>query len=177
MQASRSATVAWVDLGTVVTVHGLRGEVVVQTAGDGPEGITRYGGLYWFPPGGAAGKPVTIEEFRVHRGMALLKIEGVDGREEALEYVGGRIRVRRTALVPLEDGRYYVIDLIGLNVETTDGRSIGPVRDVLETGANDVYVVDHDGREVLIPAVDTIVKSIDVAGGTIVIEAMEGLLD
>jgi 16S rRNA processing protein RimM len=70
-----------------------------------------------------------------------------------------------------------VADLIGLRVETTDGRTVGLVRDVLETGANDVYAVDVEGREVLIPAVDHVVRLIDVENGRVVIEAMEGLLD
>ncbi len=166
----------WVDVGTVVSIHGLAGELVVRTAADDPEAPTRYRTMHWYTRDGSE-KEMTVESSRIHKGMALIKFRGVDDRDEAQEFVGGRFRVRREELVPLEEGRFYVVDLIGLSVETTDGRKIGPVRDVLQTGANDVYVIDYEGREVLIPAVDAIVKSVDPSSGKIVIEAMDGLLD
>jgi 16S rRNA processing protein RimM len=166
----------FIELGRVVGVHGLAGEVVTRTTGDSPEGIGRYSTLFWRPVRGAE-RRLEVESCRVHRGKALLRIAGVGSREEALALVGGGLGVPREMLQPAGDGRHYVADMVGLAVETTDGRRVGTVREVMETGANDVYVVDADGREILVPAVDHVVRQVDVAGGRIVIEAIEGLLD
>jgi 16S rRNA processing protein RimM len=109
--------------------------------------------------------------------VALVKFRGVNRREDAEDLVGGTVNVPREELKPAEEGRHYVVDLIGLPVQTTTGELVGNVKDVLETGANDVFVLDVNGREVLIPVVDHVVKEIDMAGRKIVIEVMEGLLD
>jgi 16S rRNA processing protein RimM len=166
----------FIELGRIIGVHGMAGEVVVRTTGDSPEGIGRYPALLWRPARGAE-RRLVVESWRVHRGKALVRFAGVGGREQAQELVGGGLGVTRETLQPAGDGRHYVVDMIGLAVETTDGRRVGTVRDVIDTGANDVFAVDADGREILIPAVDHIVRQLDVAGGRIVIEAIEGLLD
>lgn len=166
----------WIELGRIVGVHGLAGEVVVRTTGDSPDGIGRYASLQWRPVRGDE-RTLDVESLRVHRGMALLRFAGVGDREQAQELVGGGLGVPRAVLRPPGEDRHYVVDLIGLAVETGDGRRVGTVRDVIETGANDVYAVDAGDREILIPAVDHIVRRVDVAGGRIVIEAIAGLLD
>lgn len=166
----------FIELGRIIGVHGLAGEVVVRTTGDSPEGIGRYAALLWRPARGAE-RRLEVESSRVHRGKALVRFAGVGDRDRAQELVGGGLGLPRAMLRPAGDERHYVVDLIGLAVETTDGRRVGTVRDVMETGANDVFAVDAGGREVLIPAVDHIVRLVDVAGGRIVIEAIEGLIE
>jgi 16S rRNA processing protein RimM len=109
--------------------------------------------------------------------MALVKFRGYSDRARAEELIGGSLKIPRERLKPAGPDRYYIADLIGLSVETAEGRRIGVVRDVLQTGANDVYVVDVEGREVLVPAVDHVVKSIDLARGRLVIDLVDGLLD
>jgi 16S rRNA processing protein RimM len=79
--------------------------------------------------------------------------------------------------VCLEDGEFFYHQIVGLSVVTTEGRALGKVEDILVTGSNDVYVVKGAGKEYLIPAISDVVKKIDLEGKTILIEAMEGLLD
>jgi 16S rRNA processing protein RimM len=166
-----------VALGRVIGVHGLAGEVAIRASGDSPEGIARYEVVTWAPALQGEEHRLDIESCRIHKGVALVKFRGVNSRDEAEELVGGTLTVPRGDLKPADEGRHYVVDLIGLPVETTTGEAVGSITDVIETGANDVFVLDVNGREVLIPVVDHIVKKIDMTGRKIVIEVMEGLLD
>jgi 16S rRNA processing protein RimM len=160
----------------VVGVHGISAEMAVRTTGDSPEGICRYHSLTWTPVRGGE-RQVTIASCRVHKGVALVHFNEVTTRDEAEEFVGGTLSVPREDLLPAAEGRHYIVDLIGLPVVSTKGEPIGTVKEVFETGANDVFIVDAGGREVLVPAVDHIVKEIDVPGRRIVIEVLEGLLE
>ena len=165
-----------IAIGRVVAVHGLTGEVTVITEHEDPLEIGRYDALHWVGPTGQE-RTLTIEACRLHRGAALVRCRGITDRAAAEDLVGGLLKVGRSGLKPLPEGSHYIIDLIGLTVVTTDGRTIGPVRDVYDNGAHALYGVDYEGREVLIPAVDRFVREIDLAGKRIVIEAVEGLLD
>src|SRR5690606_11030631 len=120
---------------------------------------------------------VAVLKARDHRGLALMAFEGVKSRDEAEALRGGWVEIAGTDVQPLEPGRYYVFELIGCRVETTEGVMVGHVEDVLTTGANDVYVVrSPEGREHLVPAVKAMVKLVDVEEGRIVIDPWPGLL-
>jgi 16S rRNA processing protein RimM len=166
----------WITLGRVAAVHGLDGDVTVVTEHDDPAELGRYDAVRWLGPRGDE-RALVIEACRVHRRAALVRFRGVADRDGAEALRGGRLQVERSALRPPPEGSHYIIDLIGLTVVTVDGRVIGPVTQVYDNGAHALYGVDHQGREVLIPAVDRFVKEIDLAGKRIVIEAVEGLLD
>lgn len=165
-----------IEMGRVIGAHGVGGEVAVRTTGDDPLGLERYETLVWVPRRGEE-RRLDVESCRVHKGVALVKFAGVSTRDEAEGLVGGVLVLPREDLVPAEEGRHYVVDLIGLPVVSTSGEPIGTVKEVFETGANDVFVLDVAGREVLIPVVDHVVKDIDTVGRKIVIEVLEGLLD
>jgi 16S rRNA processing protein RimM len=107
----------------------------------------------------------------------LLKITGVDSREAAQELVGSTLYIPDSEAVELPAGMYFWHQIIGLTVKSTDGVDLGRVTQILETGANDVYVVEGSQGEVLIPATQEVVHSIDVPAGVITIELMEGLLE
>jgi len=165
-----------IPLGRVIGIHGLSGEVAVRTTGDTPEGLGRYAEVTWEPPRGAP-RRLRIEGCRVHKGVALVTFGDVTDADTAEALVGGTLKVTRRDLPPAEEGRHYVVDLIGIKVESAQGEPIGVVTEVIETGANDVFVVDAGGREVLIPSVDHVVKEIDMTGRRMVIEVLPGLLD
>lgn len=101
---------------------------------------------------------------------------GVDDREAASRFREAFLKVERDSL-PLDKGEFFVDQLVGLKVITTDGAVIGKVEDIIETGSNDVYIVRGEGREYLIPAIRDVVREIDPGGGRILIEVMEGMLD
>jgi len=108
-----------------------------------------------------------------HRGTWLLRLSDVADRTAAEALREGVLLVKESELPPLPEGEYYIHDLLGLQVSTVAGRQLGPITDVLETGANDVYVTAGG----LIPAIAQVVKKVDLAAGTMLIDPLPGMLD
>lgn len=167
-------TPPWLALGKVVGAHGVRGAVRVHFfSGAAPEmgpgariGLRRPGGEI---------EAVALVEIAPHQRQFRLWFEGVADREAAEALVGAELMVPRDALPDLEDGTYYWADLIGLDVRTVDDRPLGRLVHILETGSNDVYVVQREGGEVLVPALATVVRRIDLAAGRMWVALPEGL--
>jgi 16S rRNA processing protein RimM len=101
----------------------------------------------------------------------LLRIEGVDRREQAQALRGAELLLRRSDLVPLPKGQYYEFEILGLEVVTEEGRGLGPITGIIRTGANDVY----ETREALIPAVSQVIRLVDLNGKRMVVRRMEGM--
>jgi 16S rRNA processing protein RimM len=159
----------YVAVGRVSTAWGTRGVVKVIPLVDKRERLA---------PGRSvtvAGQRRTIESSRWQKGLAHLKLSGIDDRAAALALRGQLLTVPESELEPLGEGEYYRFQLVGLAVRSTAGASLGRVTDVLSTGANDVYVVQGERGEILVPATDDIVKEIDLERGRIVIEEVPGL--
>lgn len=111
-------------------------------------------------------------------GVMILTLSGVTSREQADDLRHSEVFIDAQEAVPLEENEYFIHELYGLRVETTDGDEIGSVRDVLETGANDVLVIGRQEKsEVLIPMIHDVVQDVDVSGGRIVIRLMDGLIE
>jgi 16S rRNA processing protein RimM len=121
-------------------------------------------------------RPVAIQQSRLDRGRVLLKLEGIDSRTEAQGLIGLTLYIPESEAVKLPAGVYFWHQVIGLVVRTTEGVELGKVVDILETGSNDVYVVEGERGEVLIPSTEEVVKSVDVPRGLITIEVIEGLI-
>lgn len=159
-----------VVIGKIVAPFGLKGEVKVVPFTDFPE---RFKEMDEACVGSEeAGEMRRIESVRFHKGTILIKFEGVADITAAEELRGAEVRIRESDLVPLEEGSYYVHDLIGMDVLTTEGEDLGKVKEVLTGRANDVYVTDR----ALVPAVKEFVKSIDLQKRQIVVEPIEGLV-
>lgn len=166
----------FVSIGRIVRPHGIRGEVKVTPLTDWPERLKEYSSLY-MEKGEGCGKWMEIEKGRVQGNQVVLKISGIDDRKGAESLRGAELKIQGDKITPPPEGSYRIFDLIGLEVTTTAGKRIGSVVDILRMPAQDVYVVDADGREVLIPAVKAFIKRVDIQGGEIVIRVIEGLLD
>ncbi len=123
-------------------------------------------------------QPYTVAGLRSHVGQfALLRLAEVTDREAALALRGRDLEVPASDTLPLPKGQYYWRDVIGLTViDTTTGNTIGTVKDILETGANDVYVIQGENKELLVPAIKDIVKAIEPEAGRMLIEPLPGLL-
>ncbi|MGC9023149.1 MAG: ribosome maturation factor RimM, partial [Dissulfurimicrobium sp.] len=106
-----------------------------------------------------------------------LGIEGIKDRGQAEGLVGLELFLEKVKLPKLPEGEYYWHEIIGLQVMTFDGGRLGVVSDIIETGANDVYVVKTSGKDVLIPAIKDVVKEIDLEAGIIKVALISGLLD
>jgi 16S rRNA processing protein RimM len=156
-----------VTVGRISAPFGIRGELKVLPLTDFPARF-RPGQRLWLQ-----GEPRRIERSRWDKNDVVLKLEGIDTRTQA-EGLRGEVLMLPEAAT-LESGRYYLHDIIGLRVEDAAGETLGKVADVLSTGANDVYVVRGDRGELLLPAIDDVVKEVDLTGGRLVVEILEGL--
>ena len=163
----------YLQAGQVVSTHGVRGEMRVQPWCDSPEVFAKLRTLYWDDEGT---QPLKVKS-RPHKAMALVKAEGIDTVQQAAACRGRILYLDRRDL-KLAPGQYFIQDLIGLTVKDADtGAAYGSITDVSATGANDVYHMDMDGREVLIPAIPPVVIRVDPEGGELLIRPMEGLFE
>lgn len=163
----------YLEAGQIVGTHGVRGEVRVQPWCDSPAVLAKIKTLY-FDEGA---RPVKVA-CRPHKNLALIKLEGVDTVQDAAALRGQVLYLHRKD-VKLEKGRYFICDLIGLTVVDDDNGTVyGTCTDVSATGANDVYhLTTESGREILIPAIPSVIRKVDIDGGQIRIFAMAGLFD
>jgi 16S rRNA processing protein RimM len=168
-----------VVLGKVIGAHGTRGELRVAFFGDGPANLLRAPELFLERQPEQTETSVTVRSAVSGRpGEVRLTLRGVDHREAAQALAGATVSVEPRHLEALPDGEFYWYQLVGCAVEAHDGRALGTVRALLETGAHDVLVVeDAEGREILLPTAGDLLREVDVAQGRIVVEVPEGLLD
>ena len=122
-------------------------------------------------------QPVTIDSTEWHKGKAVIQLSTVNSIKDAEKLRGQVIEIHHSQLHYLPEGQYYHFQLIGLEVQTIRGEVLGNITDILTASSNDNYVVSGAGGEILIPAVEDIVKSVDLARGCLIIEPIEGLLN
>ena len=156
-------------VGRIVKAHGIRGEVVVYPESDHPQrfakGSTSHAGDELF----------TIEASRPHHTMLLVRFREVADRNGAESLRGTELWIPGEQAAPLPEGSFYPHQLVGASVVTEDGRALGMLVRVDENPAHDLWVVEHDGREVLVPAVKEFVRSVDVDGKRIVLDPPDGM--
>ncbi|MEO5358270.1 MAG: ribosome maturation factor RimM [Nitrospirae bacterium YQR-1] len=161
---------AYIEVGKILKPHGLKGEmraVLDLTFADFESFFIERGGSV---------QSMAVVSIRDGTNSSLLKLAGVETIEDAAAYSGALIKIDENSLPTLPEGHYYHHEIIGLEVISTEGESIGKVEDIIDVKSNDVYVVEKEGREYLIPAIADVIKEIDIVEGKIVIEVIEGLL-
>lgn len=168
------------NVGQLVGTHGIRGEVRVLSNTDFPEHRFANGKkLILKHPNHPEPLTLTVEKSRPHKSAWLIKFVEWNSINEVEPFKGGQLVVSKEDLVPLdeEEGEFYFHQIIGCQVETTDGKRVGTVKEILQLPANDVWVVrpQSRGKEILIPYIGEIVKEVDVINKRILIEWMEGL--
>jgi 16S rRNA processing protein RimM len=161
------------EIGKITSVFGIKGEVKVMPWCDSPELLCEFDTLYW-----KSGTPVEIEYARVQKNMAVVKIKGIDDANSAQKLRNRMLYMDRND-VELEEGSYFIADLIGLCVsDSKTGETYGTLCDVTETGANDVYhIKTEDGRILLVPAIPEVIDRVDIEGGVMEITPLNGLFD
>ncbi len=182
---SQDAHSLFLTVARVVRVHGTGGELACEIVTEFPQRFRKTRTLYFAPSGETTGGeppvPRTIIAARIvprgHGTQLILKVEGSDDRDAAAALRGALIQVPEAEARKLPRGRYYWHEIIGLCAQTVDGRELGTVKDILETGANDVYVVQTGHGELLIPAIKQVVKEIAPERGIMTIELLPGLED
>ncbi len=160
------------ELGKVVNTHGIRGEIKIQPWCDAPALFDELEYIY------IGGKRFDILKSRLHKNCVIAAVEGICDINAAETLRNSIVTVEREMLGELPEGTYYIADLEGLMVKTMDGEELGRISEVIKTGSNDVYVLDTPGRKpILIPVIDQVVKEVNIEGGYVLVELMEGLID
>ncbi|MCS6909165.1 MAG: ribosome maturation factor RimM [Anaerolineales bacterium] len=159
-----------VTIGRIVRPHGVRGEMVLEADADVANTLAGVETVYVGEPPVAC----TLVTVRRHRGRLLIRLAGCDDRNFAETYRGQSVRLARAAR-PLPPGTYYWSQILGLTVVTVEGETLGAITEILETGANDVYVVNGDSGEVLIPAAPGVVQQVDLERQRMIVQLPEGL--
>ena len=167
-----------VPVGRIVKTHGLRGALKMVPYGETLQQLEPKAKLHLVADGDTGEATLTLMQLRRQGRHWVAHFSELAGVDAAQKIVGKEVFLPEEELPPTSEGEYYHFQLIGLRVETAgDGRVVGVLRAVIETGSNDVYVVEHDDREVLIPAIAEVILEIDLQDGRMIIAAPEGLLD
>jgi 16S rRNA processing protein RimM len=165
-------------LGKVLRPHGVRGELRVSTLTDFPERIDSLENVYLGnSPEDTTPKPYPVESVRLHQDYILLKFKNVPDRNAAELLRDLYVMIDIANAAPLDEDEFYLYELIGMMVQTEDGRKLGEIVDVLETGANDVYIIESDKYgEILFPAHAETLIEFNFDDGVVIVKPPEGLL-
>ena len=165
----------FLQVGVISSTHGVRGEVKVFPTTDD---MARFKKLKQvILDTGREHKLLEIESVKFFKQFAILKFKGIDNINDIEKYKGKSLLVDRKNAVKLQKDEYFIADMVGLEVFTEDGELFGTMKDVLETGANDVYIIDSPKHgEVLIPAIKQCILDVDIEGQRMTIHLMEGLV-
>ncbi|RME70956.1 MAG: 16S rRNA processing protein RimM [Chloroflexi bacterium] len=164
----------YLAVGKVVRAHGLQGELSVSVLTEFPE---RFETTEWVYLGDQfEAVPFKVEGYRWHKQHILLTLEGVTSRAQAEQFRGQYVQVPIEEAMPLPEGTQYLYQLMGLAVVTADAQMLGTVVDIIETAANDVLVVHNGERELLLPDIPDVVKTVDLEQGQIVVTLLDGLI-
>ena len=163
------------QVGVISSTHGVRGEVKVFPTTDD---VTRFRQLKKvYLDTGREMLPLEIQNVKFFKQFAILKFKGIDNINDIEKYRGKSLMIGREDAVDLDEDEYFIADMIGMKVCTEDGSEFGTLKDVMETGANDVYIIDSlEHGEVLIPAIKECILDVDMDEERMTIHLMEGLV-
>jgi len=166
----KSSKPGFLVIGQILAPWGTNGKLKVEVITDFPQRLAPPSKVY------INRQPMSIDSTQWHKGKAIIKLNTINSLEDAQRLQGQPIEIHHSQLQPLPEGQYYHFQLIGLEVWTTQGELLGNITEILTAESNDNYVVSGDKGEILIPAIEDVVKSIDLDSRRITIEPIEGLL-
>ncbi len=163
-------------VGVITSTHGLRGEVKVYPTTDDPQRFSLLKEVILDVNGSE--KILKIRSVKYFKNMVILAFEGLDRIEDVQRFLKKDLLIRRSDALPLAEGEYYIPDLIGIEVSDEEGTVLGQITDVLQTAANDVYVVrQENGKEFMIPKTDECILETDIENGRMRVHLLPGLMD
>ena len=163
------------QVGVISSTHGVRGEVKVFPTTDDVKRFKKLKKVILDT--GKEQLPLEIEGVKFFKQFVILKFRGIDNINDIEKYKGKSLLVDREHAVKLKKDEYFIADMIGMDVFTEEGELFGALKDVMETGANDVYIIEMtDGKEVLVPAIKQCILDVDIENRKMVIHLLEGLL-
>jgi 16S rRNA processing protein RimM len=164
-----------IRIGVIASTHGIRGEVKVYPTTDEPERFKELKDV--FLQARRETIRLEIQSVKFFKNMVIVKFKGIDNINDVEKYRNCDLMISREDAVELEEDEYYFADIIGMKVMTDTGEDFGVLKDVMETGANDVYIVERkDGSEVLLPAIRECILDVDTEKQTMLVHLMKGLV-
>jgi len=160
--------------GKIIGVHGIRGVIKFKSFIE-PDLLTPGNPFFYHSTNHQINR-ISILSIKPNKRIYLITLEGITDRTQAEALVGTEILIERKALPELDSDTYYWFDIQGLDVIDTSGSCIGVVDSIMETGSNDVYVVENNGKEILIPAISSVIKTIDINKNQMIVDLPVGLL-
>jgi 16S rRNA processing protein RimM len=163
----------YIQVGKIINTHGIKGELKILPLTDE---ITRFEELPYVIIENE-NEELEIESVKYKKNFVILKLKAFNNINEVIEFKNRYLLIHEKDSKELPENTYFIFELIGLEVFTTTGENIGKVIDVLQPGANDVYVVKNNGKEYLIPAIKDIIKEINIEDKKMIIDPIEGLIE
>ena len=160
----------FVTIGEILAPCDETGRLKVRVITDFPERFAPSSTVY------IRQQPATIESCTWQKGKAIIKLNTIDTIDEARLLLGQPVEIHHSQLKPLPEGQYYHFQLIGLEVRTSQGESLGNISEILTTASNDVYITQGTRGDILIPAIEDVVISVDLGKGIMIIEPLAGML-
>ena len=163
------------EIGQIVNTFGIKGMVKVKPFTDDIRRFDELKTVYVEKNNNQT--EYEIEEVKYHKDMVLIKFKGIDKVEQAEMLRNSYLTVSRDSVEKLEEGRYYIVDLLGLEVYTDEQVLLGTLEDIFNTGSNDIYVVKNkQGKQILLPAIQDVIKQIDIENKKIIVHLLPGLI-
>ena len=163
------------EIGQIVNTFGIKGMVKVKPFTDDIRRFDELKTVYVEKNNNQT--EYEIEEVKYHKDMVLIKFKGIDKVEQAETLRNSYLTVSRDSVEKLEEGRYYIVDLLGLEVYTDEQILLGTLEDIFNTGSNDIYVVKgKQGKQILLPAIQDVIKQIDIENKKIIVHLLPGLI-
>jgi 16S rRNA processing protein RimM len=162
------------EIGKIIRCHGVKGRVKAVSYLESEENLQSLDEVYIKQADGAI-KPFPVMQIEKDKKNIILAFQGIDDPAAAQPLVGSTLLMAVEKLVKLPEGEYYWRELIGLDVVTEEGRFLGQIKEIFPTGSNDVYICDGGEREILLPAIADVIRSIDIIKGMMIVRLMEGL--
>lgn len=164
------------EVGRIINTHGIHGEVKVMVITDFVEERFAEGSQLSIKLADGKRQDVVVESARPQKQFLLVKFKGLDNINDVLAFHNCELEVAGDQLKPLPKGQYYYHQIIGLDVETVDGEKLGTIKEIMPTGANDVWVVARPNqKDLLLPNIPDVVKKVNLDAHKVIVELMEGL--
>jgi 16S rRNA processing protein RimM len=165
-----------IPVGKIIGTHGVRGQMKLHSYSGNFDSLGAGRSVLLKKADGTL-HGFTLKGAKANNGKFIISLTGFDDMDSVEPLMGSELCIKRSNLPEPDEDEYYWCDLIGLQVFTDEGILLGSITDIFETGSSDIYVVNSGDREYLIPAIGTVIKSIDLDNGRIIVTPLEGLLD
>ena len=166
------------EVGKIVNTHGIKGEIRVMSSTDFSNERFAKGSRLYIVKDQSEPVVVTVTSHRTHKNFDLLTLEGYQTIEAVSDFIGSVLKVNEEDRDDLEEDAFYYEEIIGLDVYNLEDEKIGKVKEILSTGANDVWVVQrHKKKDLLLPYIDEVIRAVDIEENKVTVYVMEGLDD